>query len=128
MAEVNSEEFTAVPARLRQILGWIQHSLSGEITNERLAAQAGLSVEGFIRWFKAGTGRTPAAFVAERRIREACRRLTFSADTIEQVAEAVGFANRHHFSRVFQRQTGCGPARFRRDRGGRPGDKLDIVE
>lgn len=128
MAEVDSEEFTAVPARLRQILGWIQHSLSGEITNERLAAQAGLSVEGFIRWFKAGTGRTPAAFVAERRIREACRRLAFSTDTIEQVAEAVGFANRHHFSRVFQRQTGCGPARFRRDRGGRPGDKLNIVE
>lgn len=117
-AEVGPEGFERVPLRLRKLFGWIQHSLSGEITNERLAAQAGLSVEAFIRWFKAATGRTPAAFVAERRIQEACRRLTFSDDSIEQVAEAVGFANRHHFSRVFKLHAGCGPARFRRDRGG----------
>jgi AraC-like DNA-binding protein len=116
-AEVGPEGFETIPLRLRKIFGWIQHSLSGEIANERLAAQAGLSVEAFIRWFKANTGRTPAAFVAERRIREACRRLTFSEDSIEQVAEAVGFANRHHFSRVFKQYAGCGPARFRRDRG-----------
>ncbi len=116
-AEVGPEGFETIPLRLRKLFGWIQHSLSGEITNERLAAQAGLSVEAFIRWFKANTGRTPAAFVAERRVREACRRLTFSEDSIEQVAEAVGFANRHHFSRVFKQYAGCGPARFRRDRG-----------
>jgi AraC-like DNA-binding protein len=116
-AEVGPEGFETIPLRLRKLFGWIQHSLSGEITNERLAAQAGLSIEAFIRWFKASTGRTPAAFVAERRIHEACRRLTFSGDSIEQVAEAVGFANRHHFSRVFKRHAGCGPARFRRDQG-----------
>lgn len=116
-AEVGPEGFEMVPVRLRKLFGWIQHSLSGEISNGLLAAQAGLSVEAFIRWFKANTGRTPAAFVAERRIREACRRLAFSDDSIEQVAEAVGFANRHHFSRVFKRHAGCGPARFRRDRG-----------
>jgi AraC-like DNA-binding protein len=118
-AEVGPEGFEAIPARLRKLFGWIEHSLSGEITNEHLAAQAGLSVEAFIRWFKAGTGRTPAVFVSERRIREACRRLTFSDESIEQIAEAVGFANRHHFSRVFKQYAGCGPARFRRDRGER---------
>jgi len=115
-ADVGSGE--ALTPRLRKVHAHIQHALGGEITNARLAAEAGLSVEGFIRWFKAGTGRTPAAFVAERRIREACRRLTFTTESIEQVAEAVGFANRHHFSRVFKRHAGCGPARFRRDRGG----------
>ena len=115
-AEVGPEGFETIPIRLRKLFGWIQHSLSGEITNERLAAQAGLSVEAFIRWFKGATGRTPAAFVAERRVREACRRLTFTEESIEQVAEAVGFANRHHFSRVFKQYAGCGPARFRRDR------------
>lgn len=113
-AEVGPEGFEPASVRLRKVFGWIQHSLSGEITNERMAAQVGLSVEAFIRWFKASTGRTPAAFVAERRIREASRRLTFTDDSIEQVAEAVGFANRHHFSRVFKQHAGCGPARFRR--------------
>jgi len=115
-AGLGSERTAPVPLRLRKVLGWIQHSLGGRISNGLLAAQAGLSVEAFIRWFKAATGRTPAAFVAERRIREACRRLAFSDDSIEQVAEAVGFANRHHFSRVFKQHAGCGPAQFRRGR------------
>ena len=113
---VGPEHFTVIPPRLRRVFGWIQHSLGGEITNGLLATHAGLSVEGFIRWFKAATGRTPAAFVAERRIREACRRLAFTTDSIDHIAEAVGFANRHHFSRVFKRHAGCGPAQFRRGR------------
>lgn len=113
-ADMGPEWFAVVPPRLRRVYSWIQHSLGGEITNQLLAAQAGMSVEAFIRWFKAAAGRTPAAFVAERRIREACRRLTFSDETIEQVAETLGFANRHHFSRVFKHYAGCGPAQFRR--------------
>jgi AraC-like DNA-binding protein len=115
-AEMGPEWSAAIPPRLRTLYGWIQHSLGGKISNELLAAQAGLSVEAFIRWFKAATGRTPAAFVAGRRIREACRRLAFADDSIEQIAEAVGFANRHHFSRVFKQHAGCGPAQFRRGR------------
>jgi AraC-like DNA-binding protein len=35
---------------------------------------------------------------------------------LEQVADGVGFANRHHFSRVFKQYAGCGPAQFRRGR------------
>ena len=106
----------AVPDRLRRVFNSIEHTLDGDITNATLARQAGMSVEAFIRWFKARTGRTPAAFVAERRIREACRLLAFAEDSVEQVAEAAGFANRHHFSRVFKRYAGCGPAAFRRGR------------
>lgn len=106
----------AMPERLRKVFNWIENTLDRPITNEAMAMQAGMSVEAFIRWFKVRTGRTPAAFVAERRVREACRRLAFSEDSIEQVAEGVGFANRHHFSRVFKRYAGCGPAEFRRGR------------
>ena len=115
-AELGPDWSAAIPPRLGKLFSWIEHAMGGEISNRLLAAQAGLSVEGFIRWFKAATGRTPATFVAERRIREACRRLAFTDDTIDQVAEGVGFANRHHFSRVFKRYAGCGPAQFRRGR------------
>lgn len=108
----------AVAERLRRVLQRIEAGLGGAIDNRLLAEQAGMSVEAFIRWFRGRTGRTPAAFVAERRIREACRRLALTDDSIEQVAEAAGFANRHHFSRVFKRFAGCGPAEFRRGRGG----------
>lgn len=109
---------SAVPERLRRVVQRIEAGLGGAMSNRLLAGQAGMSVEAFIRWFRGQTGRTPAAFVAERRIREACRRLALTDQSIEQVAEAAGFANRHHFSRVFKRFAGCGPAEFRRGRGG----------
>lgn len=115
-AESRQGRIEALPERLRKVFAWIENTLGGTITNEALAGQAGMSVEAFIRWFKARTGRTPAALVAERRIREACRLLAFGEESIEQVAEKVGFTNRHHFSRVFKRYAGCGPAKFRRGR------------
>lgn len=100
--------------RLRRVFAWLEHNVGGRITNAGLAAQCGMSVEPFIRWFKSRTGRTPAVFVAEWRVREACRRLAYGDDSIERIAEDLGFSNRHHFSRVFRNYAGCGPATFRR--------------
>jgi len=37
-----------------------------------------------------------------------------SEETIDQIAEDAGFANRHHMSLVFKKLAGCGPATFRR--------------
>lgn len=100
--------------RLQKVLAWLERHRHEPISNTHLAGQAGLGVESFIRWFRQNTGRTPAAYVAETRVREACRRLAYEDETIEQIAEIVGFKNRHHFSRVFKQYAGCGPAAFRR--------------
>lgn len=102
------------PPRLRVVLAAIERGLGGPLSNDALARTVGLSVEAFIRWFRAETGRTPAVYVAQERVREASRRLIFTDDSIEQIAEAVGFANRHHFTRVFTRYANCAPAAFRR--------------
>ena len=107
--------WTAIPSRrLHKVLTWLDLNLGSAITNELLAQQAGMGVEGFIRWFKARTGKTPAAYVAENRVQEACRRLALTDEPIEQIAERLGYSNRHHFSRVFAKYAGCGPATFRR--------------
>lgn len=102
--------------RLRAVLRRVEGGLGGKLCNQELARAAGLSVEAFIRWFRRETGRTPAAFVAEARVREASRQLVFTPDSIEHIAEAVGFANRHHFTRVFTRYAGCAPGAFRTTR------------
>lgn len=117
-ASMDAAWFVVPSRRLQRVLGWLEHNAAQRVTNAALAAQAGLGVEAFIRWFRRETDRTPAAFVAEWRVREACRRLAFGDDSIEQVAAALGFSNRHHFSRVFKQYAGCGPATFRRGRSG----------
>ena len=53
-------------------------------------------------------------FVRARRIELAGVLLHNSAKKIEEIAAATGFCDRYHFSRVFKRLRGMGPAEFRR--------------
>lgn len=103
-----------LPARLYALLHEIESGLGGEIAVTGLAQRAGMSRGGFIRWFKEHMEVSPARYVLGRRIDHACRLLKFSAATVEEISARLGFANRGHFSRVFQRQMGLGPAGFRK--------------
>ena len=82
-----------------------------------LAQACGMSAGAFIRWFKAETGTTPSEVMTQRRVTEASRLLRYTDLSVEQVAAKLGYANRYHFSRVFARVAGCGPATFRRGAG-----------
>jgi AraC-like DNA-binding protein len=98
---------------LQKLLEEIERSLAEPPDNRTMARQMGRNVEGFIRWFRAETGTTPARYVTGRRIREASRLLTLTDRSIEEIAESVGFANRHHFTRVFKNHVGQPPVHFR---------------
>ena len=100
--------------RLRRVCTLIEQRLATPPDLSELAAAAGLSPNALIRWFKEESGATPMAFVLRRRIIEACRLLRYSDLSIKEVAEATGFANRYHFSRVFGREAGNTPGAFRR--------------
>jgi AraC-like DNA-binding protein len=86
-----------------------------------VAAIAGLSPEGFSRFFHRMTGRTFVAWVHEVRIGHACRLLTTTERPVLDIAMAAGFENLSNFNRVFRRLRGCTPRAFRRrlaaDRG-----------
>jgi len=116
-----------LPPILGLILENIERSLVHPPSNRDLAQQAGMSVEGFGRWFKRYLGLSPARYVGRRRIREACRLLALTDRSIEVIAESIGFANRHHFSRVFRQHTGCAPAQFRLQQSGEPGGYADFA-
>jgi transcriptional regulator GlxA family with amidase domain len=73
-----------------------------------------MSRRSFLRWFSEEIGETPMAWLRRIRIREACRLLRFGNQSLDEIAEATGFADRHHFTRVFTAMTGMGPAAFRR--------------
>jgi AraC-like DNA-binding protein len=103
-----------LPSSLSLILDNVERSLASPPSNGIMAQQAGMCVQGFARWFKHHLGASPARYVAQRRVREACRLLSLTDGSIEAISEAVGFANRYHFSRVFQQYTSHSPAQFRR--------------
>lgn len=113
-SEHSGGEHQCQPPRLRRVCAFIEQRLATPPDLNELAAAAGLSPNAFIRWFKQEAGATPMAFVLRRRIIEACRLLRYSDLSIKEVAEATGFANRYHFSRVFVREVGNAPGAFRR--------------
>ena len=85
-------------------------------TLEQLARLAHLSPRHLRRLFRQAHGCAPQAYIAARRLARATELLAQRQLTITQVAEALGFADIHSFSRWFARQTGAAPSRFR----GRP--------
>lgn len=99
---------------LRDLLLWFDAHMANPPSLDDMAARLGMGRRTFLRWFRAHTGSTPALFMKRRRIREACRLLRFGTASVEQIAETTGFANRHHFTRVFSAETGGGPSAFRK--------------
>lgn len=92
----------------------MERSLAAPLTNTELGKKVGLSTNAFIRLFRAVTGRSPQSFFTTKRIERACILLSGSSETVDHVAEATGFCDRYHFSRVFKKFRGIGPAEYRK--------------
>jgi transcriptional regulator GlxA family with amidase domain len=75
-----------------------------------------MSVNTFLRAFKKATGQTPHQYGLRVRLDHAAMLLLHSDHSIEQIAEACGFCDRHAFTRQFTRRRGSGPAAFRAHR------------
>jgi AraC-like DNA-binding protein len=79
-----------------------------------LASSLGMSERTLRRRFQEATGETPRGYAERRRVDQACILLHFSDLSIDAIADETGFCDRYHFSRVFSRHRGMGPAAFRR--------------
>ena len=106
--------YRSVPADLAGLLSRIEEHPEIDLTVTALARLVGRSRSRFAAWFKAAVDETPAEYVQRLRIRLAATRLGTTDESIEGIATQTGFANRHHFTRVFTLLMGIGPAAYRR--------------
>lgn len=104
------------PWQLRRIVEYLDSRLPERVDLAHLAAQVGLSQAHFSRAFKTSTGMAPYRWQLDARIRRAQALLVESHASLNEVAEATGFADAVHFGRTFRKLTGATPAAWRRDR------------
>ncbi len=104
------------PWQLRRIVEYLDAHLPERVDLADLAALADLSLSHFSRAFKASTGMAPYRWQLDARVRRAQALLIDSHASLDQVAEATGFADAVHFGRTFRKLTGATPAAWRRDR------------
>ncbi|HYD97830.1 MAG TPA: helix-turn-helix transcriptional regulator [Alphaproteobacteria bacterium] len=79
-----------------------------------IAAAACLSPHHFLRSFARAFGRTPAQFLAERRLDVARRRIAATGEPIGLIAASVGYGDPAAFARAFRRRHGMSPSALRR--------------
>ncbi len=77
-----------------------------------LAEAACMSRSAFAQRFVAAFGRSPMSVVHHLRMQRAVELLQSGVQSVDQVANRVGFSSRSHFSRAFKRHTGVPPSAF----------------
>jgi YesN/AraC family two-component response regulator len=89
------------------------HSQS-DLSLQTLAALVGLSPQYLSTLFHDETGMTITQYIARQKVRLAQNLLTNSRDTINQIANALGFEDSHYFSKFFKKYSGQTPSEYRR--------------
>lgn len=101
--------------RLRQVTDFIEANCYRSIRLQDLANLAGLSPSYFSSVFKASTGIAPYQWQMRARIRRVQNELLAPSATLSSVAEAAGFADQAHLTRVFKKYVGTTPAAWLRE-------------
>ncbi len=99
--------------QLTRALTAIHHEPAKTWTLETLAREAGLSRTGFAVRFAQKIGMPPLRYLTYWRMQLACKVLRETARPLAEIAEDVGYSSESGFSRVFRKEKGLPPARYR---------------
>jgi AraC family transcriptional regulator len=97
----------------RRIEEYIETSMSADLSLHALAELTHMSVDHFVRAFRAATGKTPHRFVLDRRLDRAASMLRDGPAPIAEIARTCGFRNAAHFSVKFRARFSVTPTQYR---------------
>jgi AraC-like DNA-binding protein/quercetin dioxygenase-like cupin family protein len=103
--------------RLLPALEQLRTQLTDPPTIPQLAQRCSLSESQFRRVFRRAVGLRPVQYQRRLRMEAACRQLRQTDDTVEAIAEAVGYAEPAFFAHTFKRLMGVSPGKYRLTRG-----------
>lgn len=93
---------------------YIHAHIKDEISVTTLASMEYLGVSRYREKFKKITGTSPLEYITELRIAKACDLLGRGGMSITEIAESVGYNDRHYFQRAFKKATGTTPAAYKK--------------
>lgn len=99
--------------RVLKVLSWIEDHFHTPVTNAELARLAGMNAHTLNQFFNQQVGHSLQTHIRIKRIEKASLMLQFSDESLEQIAEATGFCDRYHFTRVFRTIQKVTPAAYR---------------
>lgn len=91
----------------------IHENYNKTITLDRLSEVAHISPFHLSRLFNKETGDSPIQYLMKYRLEVAKQYLLSTNDTIEAIAERIGYESEAHFQHIFKRLVGIPPGKFR---------------
>ena len=99
--------------RMRLLDEFIDAGLDGPLSVPAMAGLLGLSEGYFMRAFKNATGKSPHAYLIDRRLTRARALMRDSTATLTEIAYACGFNSQAHMTTTFKQRLGVSPAQLR---------------
>jgi AraC-like DNA-binding protein len=99
--------------RLSPVLAYIEEHLAEPIRHDLLARTASLSPSRFHFLFRSALGAAPYEYVQKLRLRKAQQLLIRTDKPVSEIGREVGHPDPFHFSRIFRRNLGMSPMKYR---------------
>ncbi|NIK67071.1 response regulator [Paenibacillus sp. BK720] len=97
-----------------QMVKYIDNHYSTKLYLKDLSAKFFLNQVYCCQLFKKNLGKTFSEYVTELRINKACELLKHTEMSVEEVALKVGIMDYYYFNKVFKKQCGITPAKYRK--------------
>jgi AraC family transcriptional regulator len=101
-------------ALVRRVEEYVDHNLERDMELPELARLCSMSVDHFLRSYRAARGITPYRYVLEQRLSRASTLLRTTSEPVAAIAVKCGFHSPSHFATRFHAAFGVSPTRFRR--------------
>ncbi len=102
--------------QLKDAMSFLDSQMPNRVELATLAGLAGLSSSHYCRAFKASTGLAPYQWQLHARIERAKCMMLETNRSLDEIAQATGFADTVHFGRTFRKLTQASPGAWRLDR------------
>lgn len=109
----HNNSLTHAERRMESIRTFCACNFARNISLEEIASFAGMNKSAFCTFIKRQTGKTFTEYINDIRLKRAIERITYSEDSISEVAYSVGFANVSYFNRLFRAAYRCTPKALR---------------
>ncbi len=99
--------------RIKKVVEYLQEHYQEDIMLSEVAQMVNMSNSAFSHFFKRRTQRSFSDYLIDIRIGHACRKLLETNHNISEICYNCGFNNLSNFNRLFKKNKGCTPSKFR---------------
>lgn len=110
---INSLNIKNNSFRIIRVKKYIITNLTKDFSLEDLATVANISPQHLSRLFRKECGITLTDYIRKQRIREAKLMIQSTDMPIFHIAESLGFSSQNYFCKVFQKETGMTPTKYK---------------